>query len=104
MTPWLKVRASVAVWAEFTIFTITNRKEPRVKKGNLKTVLGKLVELQKPEAGKNLVITYDESIDSIFAVDLQFLFYRKHHTMQWPWEEMAEEARQQSLFEEDSES
>ena len=59
------------------IFTITNRKEPRVKKGNLKTVLGKLVELQKPEAGKNLVITYDESIDSIFAVDLQFLFYRK---------------------------
>lgn len=49
------------------------------------------------------VISYDESIDSIFAVDLQFLFYRKHHTMQWPWEEMAEEARQQSLFDEDSE-
>lgn len=86
------------------IFIIANGKEPRVKKGNLKTVLGKLVELQKPEAGRSLVISYDESIDSIFAVDLQFLFYRKHHTMQWPWEEMAEEARQQSLFEEDNES
>ena len=86
------------------IFIIANGKEPRVKKGNLKTVLGKLVELQKPEAGRSLVISYDESIDSIFAVDLQFLFYRKHHTMQWPWEEMAEEARQQSLFEEDNET
>ena len=86
------------------IFAITNAKEPRVKKGNLKTVLGKLVELQKPEYGRSLVITYDESIDSIFAVDLQLLFYRKHHNMQWPWEEMAEEARQQSLFEEESES
>lgn len=31
------------------------------------------------------------------------LFYRKHHTMKWPWEELAEEARQQSLFEEDDE-
>lgn len=86
------------------IFTITNRKEPRVQKGNLKTVLGKLTELQKPETGRNLIITYDESTDSIFAVDLQLLFYRKHHTMRWPWEEMAEEARQQSLFEADTET
>lgn len=86
------------------IFAIANGKEPRVQKGNLKTVLGKLVELQRPEAGRSLVITYDESIDSILAVDLQLLFYRKHHTMQWPWEEMAEEARRQSLFEEDSDS
>ena len=38
-----------------------------------------------------------------FAIDLQLLFYRKHHTMKWPWEEMAEEARQQSLFEDDDE-
>ena len=37
------------------------------------------------------------------AIDLQLLFYRKHHTMKWPWEEMAEEARQQSLFEDDDE-
>lgn len=85
------------------IFAITNGKEPRVKKGNLKTVLGKLIELQKPESGRGLVVSYDESIDAIFAVDLQLLFYRKHHTVKWPWEDLAEEARQQSLFEEDDE-
>lgn len=85
------------------IFAITNAKESRIQKGNLKTVLKKLVELQKPETGRSLVISYDESIDSIFAVDLQLLFYRKHHTMKWPWEEMAEEARQLSLFEADDE-
>ena len=85
------------------IYTITNRKEPRIKKGNLKSVLKKLVELQRPETGRSLVISYDESIDSVFAIDLQLLFYRKHHTMKWPWEEMAEEARQQSLFEDDDE-
>lgn len=85
------------------IFAITNAKEPRIQIGNLKTVLKKLVELQKPETGRSLVISYDESIDSIFAIDLQLLFYRKHHTMKWPWEEMAEEARQLSLFEADDE-
>lgn len=86
------------------IFAITNGKEPRVKKGNLKTVLGKLIELQKPESGRGLVVSYDESIDAVFVVDLQLLFYRKHHTVKWPWEELAEEARQQSLFEEDDET
>lgn len=85
------------------IYTITNGKEPRIKKGNLKSVLKKLVELQRPETGRSLVISYDESIDSVFAIDLQLLFYRKHHTMKWPWEELAEEARQQSLFEDDDE-
>ena len=49
------------------IYTITNGKEPRIKKGNLKSVLKKLVELQRPETGRSLVISYDESIDSVFA-------------------------------------
>lgn len=83
------------------IYTIIHGKEPRIQKGNLKVVLKKLVELQRPETGRSIVISYDESIDSIFAVDLQLLFYRKHHTMKWPWEELAEEARQQSLFEDE---
>lgn len=83
------------------IFDITYAEESRIQKGNLKTVLGKLVELQEPESGRELVISYDESIDAIFVVDLQLLFYRKHHTMKWPWEELVEEARQQSLFDED---
>lgn len=85
------------------IFMYANGKEPRVQKGNLKTVLGKLVDLQKPESGKGLVISYDEATDVIFVVDYQLLFYRKHHVMRWPWEEMIEEAQQESLFDEDKE-
>lgn len=85
------------------IFDITSAIESRIQKGNLKTVLGKLVELQQPESGRQLVISYDESIDAVFVVDLQLLFYRKHHTMKWPWEELAEEARQQSLVDENDE-
>lgn len=86
------------------IFEITNSKQPRIKKGNLKTVLGKLVELQEPESGHELVISYDESIDAIFVVDRQLLFYRKYHTMRWPWEAMVEEAEALTLFELEEES
>lgn len=81
------------------IYNITSAKQARIQKGNLKTVLGKLVELQEPESGHELVISYDESIDAIFVVDRQLLFYRKYHTMCWPWEEMAEEAEKLTLFE-----
>lgn len=80
------------------IYDITSSKQPRIKKGNLKTVLGKLVELQEPEKGHELVLSYDESIDAIFVVDRQLLFYRKYHTMCWPWEDMVEEAEAQTLF------
>ena len=86
------------------IFDATHEIEPRIQKGNLKTVLKMLVKLQNPQAGHDLVISYDESIDAVFAIDLQLLFYRKHHTLKWPWEEMAEEARQLSLFEPESEA
>lgn len=85
------------------IFEITNGKEPRIQKGNLKTVLIKLSDLQEAGNRLSLVISYDESIDAVFAVDLQLLFYRKHHTMKWPWEELAEEARRLSQFEEETE-
>lgn len=81
------------------IYRITNAKQPRIQKGNLKTILGKLVELQEPERGNELVISYDETVDAIFVVDLQLLFYRKYHTMKWPWEEMVEEAEEYTLFE-----
>lgn len=85
------------------IYEIAHKKEQRVQKGNLKTVLAKLEDLQIDEANRNLVIAYDESTDAVFIVDRQLLFYRKHHTMKWPWEEMFEEAVQGSLFEEDCE-
>jgi hypothetical protein len=80
------------------IYQIIHDKEPRIFKGILKTVLIKLAELQQDENENGLVVLYDESIDSVCVVDRQLLFYRKHHTMKWPWEEMAEEARQLSIF------
>ncbi len=88
------------------IFNIIHKRESRIQKWNLKVVLMKLVEIQEnnEKASKgNLVISYDEQKDSVFAVDLQLLFYRKHHTTRWPWEEIVSEAKQKSLFEEDDE-
>ena len=75
------------------IFQITNSWEPRIQKGNLAIILRKLEELQVDSEYKGLVIGYDESTDSVFVVDRQLLFYRKHHQMKWPWEELAEETR-----------
>ena len=85
------------------IFRITNAKQPRIKQGNLRTILRKLVELQEPEKGHELVISYDESIDAVFVVDLQLLFYRKYHTMRWPWEELVAEAEEYTLFDDEDE-
>ena len=83
------------------IYEITHKKEPRIQKGNLKTVLQKLGELQHNSYQGNLVVTYDDSIDAVSIVDMQLLFYRKYHTMVWPWEEIADEVKQMSLLEED---
>ena len=86
------------------IFDIVHKREPRIQKGNLKTVLKKLVELQENKenpSGSNLVISYDEQKDMVFAVDRQLLFYRTYHTTKWPWEEMVEEATQKAQFEEE---
>lgn len=86
------------------IFDIVHKREPRIQKGNLKTVLKKLVELQENKenpSGSNLVISYDEQKDLVFAVDRQLLFYRTYHTTKWPWEEMVEEATQKAQFEEE---
>lgn len=83
------------------IFVVAHEREPRIQTGNLRTVLQKLDSLQVDSAYRGLVVSYDESTDSVFVVDRQLLFYRKHHTMNWPWEEMIEECEQLSLFEAD---
>lgn len=80
------------------IFTSAHEREPRIQKGNLRTVLQKIEELQIDESYRNLVLSYDESSDAVYAVDRQLLFYRKYLTARWPWEEMIEEAQQHSLF------
>ena len=83
------------------IYSITHAKEQRIQKGNLKTVLQKLGELQHKSYQGSLVVTYDESTDAVTVVDIQLLFYRKHHTMRWPWEEIADEAMQEERFDAD---
>ena len=85
------------------IYIATHEKEPRIQKGNLKTILLKIEELQIKNNERSMVISYDESIDAVFVVDLQLLFYRKHHTMNWPWEAMVDENLQDSSFEADNE-
>ena len=75
------------------IFSITNSWEPRIQLGNLQKILIKLEDLQCDSENKGLVISYDQSTDSVFVVDRQLLFYRKHHTMKWPWEAILDELR-----------
>lgn len=83
------------------IFDVISSWEERIQKGNLGTVLRKLEELQVDADNKGLVLSYDESTDAVFVVDRQLLFYRKHHTMKWPWEELIEESKATNLAEEE---
>ncbi|WP_370296299.1 hypothetical protein [Rossellomorea marisflavi] len=73
------------------IFSIANSRQPRIQKGNLRTILNKLESLQVDSDGRGLVIAYNNSSDEISVVDRQFLFYRKHLTMNWPWNDMIDE-------------
>ncbi|WP_227936035.1 hypothetical protein [Alkalihalobacillus deserti] len=73
------------------IYEIAHSRQPRIQKGNLRTILGKLEELQVDSEGRGLVLAYNNSTDEITAVDRQLLFYRKHLTLNWPWEEMISE-------------
>lgn len=73
------------------IYYVAHSRQPRIQKGNLRTILNKLEELQVDIDGRGLVIAYNNSSDELTVVDRQFLFYRKHLTMNWPWEEMIAE-------------
>jgi hypothetical protein len=76
------------------IFEITHSREARIQKGNLRTILRKLEELQVDQDGRGLVIAYSDSTDQIYAVDRQLLFYRRHLTAKWPWETLISEANE----------
>lgn len=75
-----------------TIFTKANAKQPRIKKGNLRTVLEKFEGLQIDEDGRGLVLSYNEATDEVHVVDRQVLLYRKYTTIKWPWDHMVSEA------------
>jgi len=76
------------------IFENANAREPRIQKGNLRTVLEKFEQLQIDEQGRGLVISYNEATSEITVVDRQLLLYRRYLTVKWPWEDIIAEAKQ----------
>lgn len=73
------------------IHTAAHERQPRIQLGNLKTVLARFPELQVDEAGRGLVLAYDQQDEKISVVDKQLLLYRKFATVKWPWEAIIEE-------------
>ena len=80
------------------IYAAVQEKEPRIKKGNLRTVLEKFESLQVDDAGRGLVLAYNETTEEISVVDRQLLLYRKYLTVSWPWERMIEESSSDADF------
>lgn len=70
------------------IFSVSNARQPRIQKSNLKAVLSKIDSLQVDKDGRGLVVTYDADEECVLNVDRQLLFYRKYLTVSWPWEEL----------------
>ena len=78
------------------IYQIARAREPRIQKGNLRTVLEKIEALQVDDAGRGLVLAYDEARKLVSVVDRQLLLYRKYSTVPWPWEDLVEDADQRT--------
>ena len=72
------------------IYARANKREPRVQKGNLRTVLERLDGLQIDEQGRGLILTYDSFPEIVSVVDKQLLLYRRYATVRWPWEDLIE--------------
>jgi hypothetical protein len=75
------------------IYEQAHTREPRITKGNLHTVLRRIEGLQADDAGRGLVLAYNEAHREIAVVDRQLLLYRKYSTITWPWEELIREAK-----------
>lgn len=73
------------------IFQTAVKRQPRIQKSNLRSVLQKLEQLQVDSDGRGLVIAFDESNDEVSVIDRRLLFYRKYVTISWPWEQLIKE-------------
>lgn len=73
------------------IYEKAHRRQPRIIKPNLDTALKKIEELQVDEDNRGLVLSYNDGTQEIIVVDRQLFFYRKHRSMNWPWEGMIAE-------------
>ena len=86
------------------IYEVSHAKQPRIQKGNLRTVLENFERRQIDSDGRGLVFSYNDHSGLVTIVDKQLLFYRKFSTLKWPWEEMIQEADTSNTgFEEDPE-
>lgn len=74
------------------IFSVSNGRQPRIQKSNLKSILSKIDSLQVDRDGRGLVVTYDADEECVLNVDRQLLFYRKYLTVSWPWEDLISES------------
>lgn len=74
------------------IFAQAHKREKRVHKGNLRTVLERLDRLQIDEHGRGLILTYDNFSEGVTVVDKQILLYRRYATVRWPWEDLIKSA------------
>lgn len=76
-----------------TIFKIASKRQSRILKGNLRTVLQKIEELQVDSDDRGLVLSYNDATDEVTAIDRTILIYRKYVTIKWPWEDLINEAK-----------
>jgi hypothetical protein len=74
------------------IYEEAHAREGRIQKGNLRTVLEKFEGLQVDDAGRGLVLAYNDATRELSVVDRQLLLYRKYATVTWPWEDLLQEA------------
>jgi hypothetical protein len=79
------------------IYEITHKRQPRIQKPNLKSILAKIDGLQVDKDGRGLVVTYLKDDEKVLNVDRQLLFYRKYVTLNWPWGELIAEAEKIAL-------
>ena len=78
------------------IFEVASKRQPRILKGNLKTVLQKIEEIQVDEDGRGLILSYNRSEEKVFIIDRQLLFYRIYRTINWPWEALIAELKEEN--------
>ena len=70
------------------IFERAVARQPRIQLGNLKSVLGKVQDLQVDQGGRGLVLAYSQETEEVTVVDRQLLLYRKFSTVKWPWDDL----------------
>lgn len=77
-----------------SIYSLSHRRQPRIQRGNQRTVLQKLEELQVDDEERGLVLAYNDATDEVTAIDRTMLFYRKYVTVNWPWEDLIKESEE----------